>query len=185
MSTLREQYNKTIAPELQKSLDLKSKMAVPRISKVTVNVGAGRWLAGSKDTSELETNLATITGQKPVVTKAKKAISNFKTRAGMPIGVAVTLRGDRAYNFLDKFINVIAPRIRDFRGFPPKSFDGHGNYSIGLKDIQAFPEINPEKISKSTGLQITVCTTTESDDQARALLQAMNFPFRKKTNQHN
>jgi len=179
MTTLLEKYRKEVAPELKTKMGVKSLMAVPRITKISLNMGAGKWLSGSKDTAELEANFALITGQKVIVTKAKKAISNFKTREGMPIGLAVTLRGTRAFQFLEKFINVTAPRIRDFSGFPTNSFDGQGNYSFGLRDIQVFPEINPENVSKNTGLQITICTSAKNKDDARLLLTALGFPFRK------
>lgn len=181
MTTLLEKYNKEIAPKVKSEMGIKSLMAVPKITKITLNMGAGKWLAGSKDTAELEANLAAIAGQKTIVTKAKKAISNFKTRKDMPIGLAVTLRNKRAYEFLDKFINVVAPRIRDFSGFPTNSFDGNGNYSLGLKDIQVFPEINPESVTKSTGLQITICTSAKNDDDARLLMKEIGFPFKKLT----
>jgi large subunit ribosomal protein L5 len=177
--SLQVRYKKEIAPKLKEQFNVSSQMAVPRITMVKVNVGIGRWLNGAKDFSELEQNLAAITGQKPVVAKAKKSISNFKLREGMPVGLAVTLRGARAHQFMDKFINVAAPRIRDFRGITPRAFDGKGNYSLGIKDYQIFPEINPEKVIRTTGLQITIVTNTESDEQAKALLTAMNFPFTK------
>lgn len=185
-TTLKEKYRKEIAPKLQKDLSLSSSMAVPYIKAVKLNIGMGRWLGESKDYSELENNLALIAGQKPVVAKAKKAISNFKVREGMPVGLSVTLRSERAYQFLDKFVNVIAPRIRDFRGFSPKGFDGNGNYSVGIKDYQIFPEINPENVSKTSGMQMTIVTTAKDDEQCRAMLDAFNFPFKKpKSNQNN
>lgn len=179
MTKLLEKYRKEIAPKIQKELGVKSLMAVPKITKINLNMGAGKWLAGSKDTSELEENFSAITGQKVMVTKAKKAISNFKTREGVPVGLAATLRGARAYDFLEKFINVVAPRIRDFNGFPTNSFDKQGNYSLGLRDIQIFPEINPEKVSKLTGLQITISTSAKNADEARVLLADLGFPFKK------
>lgn len=181
MTTLLEKYKKEIAPELKKQMGVKSIMAVPKITKISLNMGAGKWLGGSKDTSELEANLTAIAGQKAMVTKAKKAISNFKTREGMPVGLAVTLRGARAYQFLEKFIDVVAPRIRDFNGFLTNSFDGSGNYSLGIKDIQIFPEVNPEEVSKNTGLQITISTSAGNDEDARALLTGIGFPFKKIT----
>ncbi len=179
MTKLLEKYRKEIAPKMQKEMGVKSLMAVPKITKITLNMGAGKWLAGSKDTSELEANLSAIAGQKVVVTKAKKAISNFKTREGMAVGLAATLRSARAYDFFDKFINIVAPRVRDFNGFPTNSFDGNGNYSIGIRDIQIFPEISVENVSKGTGLQITICTSAKNDEDARLLLTDLGFPFKK------
>lgn len=177
--TLQKTYQSEVLPALKKDLKESSPHAVPSIKLIKLNIGMGRWLGEGKDYSELSKNLATIAGQKPVTTLSRKSISNFKLRENIPNGLSVTLRGSRAYYFLEKFINVVAPRIRDFRGFSPKSFDGHGNYSIGLKDYQVFPEITADQVTRTSGLQITIVTTTESDEKARQLLTSFNFPFKK------
>ncbi|MBU2524289.1 50S ribosomal protein L5 [Patescibacteria group bacterium] len=183
--TLKQEFEEKILPELQKELGIKNKMAVPRVKMVKINVGIGSYLqsGGSKDPSSIVENVAQITGQKPVVTKAKKAISNFKLREGMPVGVVATLRGARMYDFLSKLVNVVLPRVRDFRGIPDKSFDGRGNYSLGLKEHLVFPEINPDDITKVHGIEITVVTTAKNNDDAYKLLVKLGFPFKKaKTN---
>lgn len=175
--SLKERYNKEIAPALMKSLDIKNINAVPKITKVIVNVGIGKLMAGGKDYSDVEENVKLITGQKPVIAKSKKAISNFKLRENMPVGVHTTLRGAKMYDFISKFVNITLPRMRDFRGISPKSFDGKGNYSLAIREHTVFPEINPEDIVKNHGVQITFVTNSPSNEEAFQLLKAMGFPF--------
>lgn len=175
--TLKEKYRKNVVPLLQKELGIKNLWAVPKISKVKINVGLGQFLASKKDYSEVLDNLAAITGQRPVVNKARKAISNFKIRLGLPIGVSVTLRGKKMYDFVNKLVNITLPRIRDFRGISPKAFDGHGNYTVGITENTVFPEINPDNIDKTHGLEVTIITTAKNDQEGIALLKAMGFPF--------
>jgi len=177
-SRLREKFHKDIAPALQKELELKNPMAVPRLHKIVVNMGVGEATQNAKILDPAVGELGQITGQKPVVTKAKKSIAAFKVREGMPIGAMVTLRGDRAYEFLDRLINVVLPRVRDFRGVSTKSFDGRGNYTLGLRDQLIFPEIDYAKVDKLKGMNVTIVTTARSDDQARALLRHLGMPFR-------
>lgn len=177
--TLLQTYREQIVPELQKSLGLKNPNAVPRIKAVIVNVGVGSHVAAGKDHEDIVKNVVTITGQKPVVTLAKKAISNFKLKINMPSGVVVTLRGKRMYDFLTKLIHVVFPRIRDFRGISKKSFDGRGNYSVGLQEHTVFPEIQAEDVSKIHGMQITIQTTAGTNEKALELLKAFGFPFKK------
>lgn len=178
-TTLQEQITKQVTPALQKELGLSTIAAVPRITKIVINVGIGKFKEDKKQVAEIAKNITAITGQKAVVTKAKKAISNFKLRAGMPVGVKVTLRGASMYHFLNKLVNVICPRIRDFRGFSPKSFDGQGNVSIGIKEHTVFPEVNPVDANKVHGVQITIHTDSNNDEHALALLRAIKFPFKK------
>ncbi len=163
----------------QEKLGIKNLWASPRVTKIVVNVGMGTFLKTSKDYDEIVDNITAITGQKPVVTKAKKAISNFKLRIGMPVGVKVTLRGRRMEDFLDKLVKVIFPRIRDFRGLSVKAFDGKGSYTVGLREIIVFPEVNPDNMNKIHGLEITVVTTAADKDQCRTLLTEYGFPFKK------
>lgn len=177
--SLKEHYSTKIAPELKKKLGLKNVNAVPKILSVHVNVGIGSYVSAGKDHEDIVKNIAAITGQKPVVVKSKKAISNFKLKINMPTGVLVTIRGKRMYDFIEKLISVVLPRIRDFRGISPKSFDGQGNYSIGIKEHTVFPEIQAEDVNKIHGVQINVRTSAKNDDQARELLRALGFPFRK------
>lgn len=177
--TLLQTYREQIVPELQKSLGLKNPNAVPRLKAVIVNVGIGSHVAAGKDHEDIVKNVGAITGQKPVVTQAKKAISNFKLKLNMPSGVVVTLRGKRMYDFLTKLIHVVFPRIRDFRGVSKKSFDGCGNYSVGLREHNVFPEIQAEDVSKIHGMQITIQTTAGNNEKAYALLKAFGFPFKK------
>lgn len=179
MTTFKENYNKKIIPELQKELKLDNIYAVPRIQKIKINVGIGSYITKNKDFAVIIDNIAKITGQKPVVTKSKKAISNFKLREGVPNGVCLTLRGAKMMDFLNKLINVVFPRIRDFRGLSEKSFDGHGSYSLGIKEHNAFPEIKVEDLSKNHGIQITIVTTSKEDNSARLLLSKLGFPFKK------
>lgn len=179
---LKERYIKEIAPQLMKDLGLKNINAVPRLEKVTVNAGLGNfYTSGTKDFSEFVDNFKSITGQKPVVTKARKAISNFKIREQMPNGVTVTLRGKRMYDFIDKLVNIVFPRTRDFRGISPKAFDRKGNYAVGIKEHMVFPEINPDDIVKIHGLQVCINTTAKNDEEGFALLKALGFPFKKET----
>lgn len=172
-------FSKEIIPALQKELGIKNKMAVPRLSKVKLNVGIGTITKNTKDYSDVISNVAKIAGQKPVVTNAKMAISNFKLRKGMPTGITVTLRGKRMYEFVYRLVNIVLPRVRDFRGLNPKSFDGHGNYSIGFKEALVFPEINPDDVLNVHGIQVTVATTAGDDESALSLLTKIGFPFKK------
>lgn len=176
---LLQTYREKIVPELQKSLGLKNPNAVPRIKSIIVNVGIGSHVAAGKDHEDIVKNIATITGQKPFVTFAKKAISNFKLKINMPSGVVVTLRGKRMYDFLTKLIHVVFPRIRDFRGISKKSFDGRGNYAVGIREHSVFPEIESEDVSKIHGMQITIQTTAGNNEKALELLKAFGFPFKK------
>ncbi len=175
---LREKYEKEVKPALMKEFDLNNPMAAPRIEKVVVNMGVGEATQNAKVLDPMANDLAQITGQKPVITRAKKSIAAFKVREGMPIGVMVTLRGDRMYEFLDRLINVALPRVRDFRGVSTKSFDGRGNYTVGLRDQLIFPEVDYSKVEKLKGMNVTIVTTARNDDQARALLRGMGMPFR-------
>lgn len=178
----KEQYNKEIAPKLKEVLGRKNLNALPRLKKITINVGVGSSASSSKNfVNEVVENIAKITGQKPVIKKAKKSISNFKLREGMSVGVSVTLRGQRMYDFYGKLIDIVFPRIRDFRGLSTKSFDGNGNYSIGLKEHTVFPEINPDDIVKVHGIQINIETSTSSDEDALELFKLYNFPFKETT----
>jgi large subunit ribosomal protein L5 len=175
---LRFKYQKEVVPTLMKELGLKNVMAVPRLEKVVVNMGVGEATQNAKVLDPAVAELQQVTGQKPVVTKAKKSIAAFKVREGMPIGAMVTLRGDRMYEFLDRLMNVALPRVRDFRGVSTKSFDGRGNYTLGLHDQLIFPEIDYAKVEKLKGMNVTIVTTAKSDDQARSLLKYLGMPFR-------
>lgn len=180
---LKDRFIKEIAPQLQKDLGIKNVNAIPKMTKVIVNAGLGNfYTSGTKDFSEFAANIAAITGQKPVIVKAKKAISNFKIREGMPNGVMVTLRGERMYDFIEKLVNVVFPRTRDFRGISPKAFDGKGNYAVGIKEHIVFPEINPDDIVKIHGLQVCINTTAKNNEEGLALLKALGFPFKKTIN---
>lgn len=172
-------YKTEVLPALQKELGIKNPMAVPKVEKVKINVGIGTLTKRTKDFSDVIENIAKISGQKPVVTNAKLAISNFKLRQGMPVGITVTLRGKNMYEFLYRLVNIVIPRVRDFRGLNPRSFDGQGNYSIGFKEALVFPEINPDDVMNIHGIQITVCTTATDNTQGRALLDKIGFPFKK------
>ena len=176
---LREKFSKEIAPALAKELGVTNPMAVPRLHKVVVNMGVGEATQNSKMLDPLANDLGQIAGQKPVITKAKKSIAAFKVRAGMPIGAMVTLRGDRMYEFIDRLINIALPRVRDFRGVSTKSFDGRGNYTLGLRDQLIFPEIDYAKVDKLKGMNVTIVTTARDDNQARALLKHLGMPFRE------
>jgi len=175
---LRERYQKEVAPQIAKEFGIRNPMAIPRIEKVVLNMGMGEAIANSKILDTAADELRSITGQKPVVTKAKKSIASFKLRQGMPIGVVVTLRGDRMYEFLDRLMSVALPRVRDFRGVSPKAFDGRGNYTIGIREQLIFPEIDFNKVDKLRGMNISIVTTARNDEQARALLKGMGMPFR-------
>ncbi len=172
-------YREQVVPALVKKFEYKSAMQVPRIEKIAINIGAGQAVGDAKILQAALNELELIVGQRPVVTRAKKSISNFKLREGMPIGARVTLRRARMYEFLDRFINIASPRIRDFRGFPDKSFDGRGNYTIGIKEQIIFPEIDVDKVNRITGMDITFVTSAKSDEEAYALLKEFGFPFRK------
>nr|APP88350.1 50S ribosomal protein L5 [Paulinella micropora] len=176
--SLKQRYQELILPKLLKDLNLKNVHEVPRIKKVTVNRGLGEAAQNAKALEASIKELAQITGQKVIVTRAKKAIAGFKIRQGMPIGVAVTLRGNRMYSFLERLINLALPRIRDFRGVSPKSFDGRGNYTLGVKEQIIFPEISYDKIDAIRGMDITIVTSARSDEGGRALLREMGMPFR-------
>jgi large subunit ribosomal protein L5 len=174
---LKERYDSEVRDRLQEQLGLTSTMAVPRLEKITLNMGVGEAKVNSKALDDAAEQLAIISGQRPVVTRAKKSIAGFKIRDGMPIGCKVTLRGARMYEFLDRLISIALPRIRDFRGLNPGSFDGRGNYSLGLREQIIFPEINYDDIQQVRGLDVTITTTAETDDHARALLLAIGMPF--------
>jgi len=176
--SLKKRYRETIRPKLQKDLGLTNIHQVPKVEKVTVNRGLGEAASNSKALEASLSEMATITGQKALVTRAKKAIAGFKIRQGMPIGCAVTLRGERMYAFLERLINLALPRIRDFRGVSPKSFDGRGNYTLGVREQLIFPEISFDKIEAIRGMDITIVTSARSDEEGKALLSAMGMPFR-------
>ena len=179
MNRLKEIYREEIAPALFEELSLENVMQTPKIEKIVVNIGVGEALDNPKALDEAVRTLTTVTGQQPVVTRAKKSIANFKLRAGSAIGTKVTLRGDRMWAFLDRLVNVALPRVRDFRGISPDSFDGRGNYTLGLKEQLIFPEIDYDDVSSVRGMEITIVTTAENDEQARALLSKLGMPFRK------
>jgi large subunit ribosomal protein L5 len=174
---LKERYLDEIRSSLQESLGLSSTMAVPRLEKITLNMGVGEAKTNAKALDDAAEQLATISGQRPVITRAKKSIAGFKIREGMPIGCKVTLRGDRMYEFLDRLMAIALPRIRDFRGINPNAFDGRGNFSMGVREQIIFPEINYDDIQEVRGLTITITTSAATDDQARELLRAMGMPF--------
>lgn len=179
MNIMKERFQKEISPALMKALGLTNIMQIPRITKVVVNIGLGEAMDNPKALDAAVIDLTTITGQKPVVTKARKSIANFKLREGRAIGTAVTLRGDRMWSFLDRLMNIVLPRVRDFRGVSPNSFDGRGNYTLGLREQIIFPEIEYDKVDKVRGLEITIVTTATTDEQATALLALLGMPFRK------
>jgi large subunit ribosomal protein L5 len=174
---LKEKYRNDVVPSLMKKFNYKSVMQAPKIEKVVINMGVGEGAANAKAIDSAMEDLRAITGQKPVVTRAKKSIAGFKIRKGMPIGVKVTLRGDRMYYFLDKLFNVALPRVRDFRGVPDKSFDGRGNYTLGLREQLIFPEIDYDKIDKIRGMDVVIVTTAKNDEEARELLAELGMPF--------
>ncbi|MBF0546441.1 MAG: 50S ribosomal protein L5 [Candidatus Riflebacteria bacterium] len=176
---LKEKYLNQVVPKLKETFNYKNLMAVPKITKVVLNMGVGAATQNGKLLDASVAELTQIAGQKPVVTRARKSISNFKLRAGVAIGCMVTLRGDRAYYFLDKLCNIVVPRIRDFRGLSPKAFDGRGNYSLGLQEQLVFPEIKYDSVEKVQGMNITIVTTARTDGEARELLALLGLPFRK------
>lgn len=179
MSRLKERYTSEVAPALQKEFGYANVMAIPKITKVVINLGLGEATQNAKIVDVAADELMRIAGQKPVVTRAKKSIAQFRVRQGMPIGTMVTLRGDRMFDFLDRLISMSLPRVRDFRGIPTKGFDGRGNYTLGLKDQLLFPEIDYMRVDKPRGMNITVVTTAKTDEESRRLLQLLGFPFRQ------
>ncbi len=180
MNIMHERYEKEVAPALFKQFNFKNVMQVPRIEKVIVNIGVGEALDNPKALEAAVGDLTTVTGQKPVTTKARKSIANFKLREGRLIGAKVTLRGERMWAFIDRLLNIALPRVRDFRGVSANAFDGRGNYTLGLKDQLVFPEIEYDKIDKLRGMEVTIVTSARTDEQARALLQMLGMPFGKK-----
>ena len=180
MARLQQHYREQIVPRLRADLKIDNVMQVPRIKKITVNMGVGEAAADKKAMDAAVADLIKITGQKPLITKSRKAIASFKIRAGLAIGAKVTLRGRRMYEFLDRLINIAMPRIRDFRGVSPRAFDGRGNYTLGVKEQLIFPEIQYDQVDQVRGMDITITTTAKDDRHGRALLEAFNFPFRKK-----
>ena len=179
MSRLKDRYDKEVAPALQKEFGYKNVMAIPKVKKVVVNMGLGEATQNAKIVDTGVDELARVTGQKPVVTRAKKSIAQFKVRKGMPIGTMVTLRGPRMWDFLDRLMAVALPRVRDFRGVSPRGFDGRGNYTLGLRDQLLFPEIDYMKVDKARGMNVSVVTTAKTDEEARKLLQFIGMPFRQ------
>ncbi|MBW7906504.1 MAG: 50S ribosomal protein L5 [Phycisphaerae bacterium] len=185
MARMLDRYREQILPAMMKELERSNPLSIPKLSKIVVSVGLGKAVAESsgkvrenKRFTEAEEHLATITGQKPVVCKARKSVSNFKLRAGWDVGLKVTLRGERMYEFLDRLITLAVPRVRDFRGLDPGSFDGRGNYGMGLSEYGVFPEINPDRVTYQQGMNITICTTARNDAEARQLLTHLGMPFR-------
>jgi len=179
MSRLKERYRKEVIPNLMELYGYKNVMQVPRLEKVILNIGVGEAIQNAKALEAAESDLVAVSGQHPVTTRAKRSIAAFKLRAGMSIGLKVTLRGQRMYDFLDRLINVVLPRIREFRGVPPDSFDGHGNYTLGLKEQTVFPEIDYDKIDKLRGLAVSINTTARTDEEGRHLLELLGMPFSK------
>lgn len=178
MARLKEKYKSEIAPAIAKEFEIKNPMAIPKIEKIIVNMGLGEASSNAKILDVATEELKVVTGQKPVITKAKKSIAAFKLRQGMSIGTMVTLRGDRMYEFLDRLISVALPRVRDFRGISGKAFDGRGNYTLGIREQLIFPEIDFNKVDKTRGMNISIVTTAKTDEQARSLLKAMGMPFK-------
>ena len=179
MARLKDYYKQEVAPALMKKFNYSSTMQIPKLDKIVINVGAGEAKENAKAIDSIMTDLAAITGQRPQVCKAKKSVANFKLRAGMPIGVKVTLRGDRMYEFMDRLFNIALPRVRDFRGINPNSFDGRGNYNMGIREQLIFPEIEYDKIDKVRGMDICFVTTAATDEEGRELLTLMGAPFAK------
>ena len=179
MNRMQDKYNKETVAALQKALGAKSAMQIPRLEKIVINVCLGDATQNPKLVQTAADELTVIAGQKAVITKSKKAISNFKLRENMPIGARVTLRREKMWSFMDRLVNLALPRVRDFRGLPPKGFDGRGNYNLGLKEQIVFPEINYDRVDKVRGMNITICTSAESDSDGKALLEALGMPFRK------
>ncbi|HXH64446.1 MAG TPA: 50S ribosomal protein L5 [Mariprofundaceae bacterium] len=178
MARLKDYYKSTVMPEMQKQFGYTNPMQMPKITKVVVNMGVGEAAQNRKELDGALVDIAAITGQKPVITRARKSIANFKLREGMPVGCRVTLRGDRMWEFLDRLINVTLPRIRDFKGVNPRSFDGRGNYTLGLKEQIIFPEIDYDKVDKIRGMDVTICTTATNNEEGRELLRKFSMPFR-------
>ena len=178
-SMMKERYDKQVKDELKKQFNYDNVMRIPRVEKIVVNIGMGESIGNAKAMDAAAAQLAQITGQKPIVTKSKKAISNFRLRIGMPIGLKVTLRGPRMWHFYEKLVTVALPRIRDFQGIPDRSFDGRGNFSLGLKEQLVFPEIEYDKIDRLRGMEITIVTSAKTDEEARALLRGLGMPFKK------
>jgi len=176
---LKERYQKEVAPAIAKEFGIKNPMAIPRVQKVVLNMGMGEAIANAKILDTAVDELRLITGQKPVVTKAKKSIASFKLRQGMPIGVMVTLRGDRMYEFLDRLVSIALPRVRDFRGVSPKAFDGRGNYSLGLREQIIFPEVDYDRVDRIRGMQVSIVTTAKTDEEGKKLLELLGMPFAK------
>jgi large subunit ribosomal protein L5 len=176
---LREMYLDQIRPQLREEFNYRNDLEVPKLEKIVVNIGVGEAIANNRALDAAVSDLTTITGQKPVVTRAKKSIAAFRLRAGMPIGAMVTLRGDRMYEFLDRLMNTALPRVRDFRGVSPRSFDGRGNYTLGLREQLIFPEIEYDKIDKTRGMEVSIVTTAKSDEEGRRLLGLMGMPFQE------
>ena len=179
-SRLKEKYQKEVVPTLQKEFDYNNPMQVPLVHKVVVNIGMGEAIQNAKAMDAAVCDLASITGQRPVITRAKRSVAAFKLREGMQIGCMVTLRGDRMYYFLDKLINVALPRLRDFQGISPEAFDGRGNYTLGLREQLVFPEIDYDKVDKVRGMEVSIVTTARTDEEGRRLLNLMGMPFKKK-----
>lgn len=178
MSRLKERYAKEIIPAMSKEYGYNNVMAIPKLEKIVINIGLGEAIQNAKLLDNAADELSQITGQKPVITRARKSIASFKLRKGMPIGCSVTLRGERMYEFFDRLVNTALPRVRDFRGLSTKSFDGRGNYTLGLRDQLIFPEIDYAKVSKIKGMNVCVVTTAKTDDEARTLLRLLGMPFR-------
>jgi large subunit ribosomal protein L5 len=178
MARLKEYYQQEVVAALQKQFNYKNRMQIPKMVKIVVNMGLGEAIQNIKVLDTAAAELAAIVGQKPVITKARRSIATFKLRAGMPIGCRVTIRGDRMYEFFDRLVNVALPRVRDFRGISPKSFDGRGNFALGLKEQIIFPEIDYDKVDKARGMNVVIATSAETDDEARELLRLMGMPFR-------
>ena len=179
MNRLQEKYKNVVVPQMMKDFEYKSVMEVPHVEKVVINIGVGDAIDNPKNLDEAVAELTQIAGQKPVITKAKKSIANFKLREGMPIGCKVTLRGERMYEFLDKLFNISLPRVRDFRGVSDTSFDGRGNYTLGVKEQLIFPEINFDKVNKVRGMDVVIVTTAKTNNEAHALLKELGMPFAK------
>lgn len=177
-SALKQRYDTAVRDELRKQFGFKNVMQIPRLEKIVLNIGMGEAIGNTKAMDAAASDLAQITGQRPVVTKSRRAISNFKLRIGMPIGLKVTLRGERMWHFYEKLVTVALPRIRDFQGIPDRSFDGRGNFSLGLKEQLVFPEIDYDKIDRLRGMEITIVTTARTDEEARALLRSLGMPFK-------
>ncbi|MPY72071.1 MAG: 50S ribosomal protein L5 [Alphaproteobacteria bacterium] len=178
MSRLKDYYNSAVKAQMQEKFGYRNAMQVPRLDKIVINMGVGEAVSDSKKLTSAVGEMAAIAGQKPVVVKAKKSVATFKLREGMPIGCKVTLRRERMYEFLDRLINIALPQVRDFRGLPARSFDGRGNYALGLREQIVFPEIEYDQVDETRGMDIVICTTAKTDDEARALLQGFNLPIR-------